>query len=48
MDNVIAVRVTDEVYARLREMAVAEERPIAFIVRRWIDAALKVQAGAPS
>lgn len=46
MENVIAVRVTDEVYARLREMSAADERPISYIVRRMIEAHLKAQAPA--
>ncbi|RTL30266.1 MAG: ribbon-helix-helix protein, CopG family [Rhodocyclaceae bacterium] len=44
MENTIAVRVSDETYARLREMAKAEELRVSDIVRRVLRESLKVSA----
>jgi predicted transcriptional regulator len=41
MENTIAVRVPDDVYARLREMAAAEDRQVSYVVRRLLAEALK-------
>lgn len=44
MENTIAVRVSDETYARLREMAKAEELKVSDIVRRLLRESLRVPA----
>ena len=46
MENTIAVRVSDETYARLREIAATEERRVSDVVRRLLRDALEAKVPA--